>query len=156
MAAHWRQAPSAWPALRSLLSNPHPAAALRALDAAGLLAALLPEWEEQADRVAPSDPTFTAGERALQAIERLESLRSSTGPSSDAFRKMALEVDEPAVVVLALLLRETGAQATAQRIEMPAERSADLVFLVERQPEFPAILASRDVDNPATARDSNA
>jgi len=152
VTAHWRQAPPAWPALRSLLSSPHPAAALRALDAAGLLAALLPEWGEQADRVTPSDSTFTAGERALQATERLESLRSSTGPSSDAFRKMALEVDEPAVVVLALLLRETGAQAAAQRIEMPAERSADLVFLVERQPEFPAILAGRDVDNPATAK----
>jgi [protein-PII] uridylyltransferase len=35
---------------------------------------------------------------------------------------------------------------------MPAERSADLVFLVKRQPEFPAILAGRDVDNPATAK----
>jgi [protein-PII] uridylyltransferase len=157
VTAHWRQAPPGWPALRSLLSSPHPAAALRALDAAGLLAALLPEWEEQADRVAGSEPRFTAGERALQAIERLEALRSSTSPSSDAFRKMALEVDEPAVVVLALLLRETGApgqsaQGAAERIEMPAERSADLVFLVERQPELPAILAGRDVDNPATAR----
>jgi [protein-PII] uridylyltransferase len=147
-----------------VLSSPHPAAALRALDAAGLLAALLPEWEEAANAVAGSEPGFTAGERALQAIERLETLRSSPGASSRAFREMALEIDEPAVLVLALLLRGTGAQGegaqgavksaggAAARMQMPKERAADLVFLIERQPELPAILAGRDVDNPATAR----
>ena len=74
VTAHWRREPPAWPALRSVLSGPHPAAALRALDAAGLLAALLPEWEEEADRVAASHlrlhrrRTRTPGHRALGGL----------------------------------------------------------------------------------------
>jgi [protein-PII] uridylyltransferase len=161
VTAHWLREPPRWPALRSVLSSPYPAAALRALDAAGLLAALLPEWEQAADRVAASEPGFTGGERALQAIERLEALRSSTGPGNRAFREMALEIDEPALPILALLLRGAGAPgegaansagSAAARMQMPKERAADLMFLIERQPELPAIFASRDVDNPATAR----
>jgi [protein-PII] uridylyltransferase len=161
VTAHWLLEPPRWPALRSILSSPYPAEALRALDDAGLLAALLPEWAQAANRVAASEPGLTVGERALLAIERLEALRSSTGPANRAFREMALEIDEPAVPMLALLLRGAGegaqgpvnaAGGAAARLQMPAERTADLVFLIERQPELSAIFASRDVDNPATAR----
>jgi [protein-PII] uridylyltransferase len=153
LAAHWRQEPPGWPALRSLLSCPYSAVALRALDAVGLLAALLPEWEETADAPTGANPRFTAGERALQAVERLEALRSSSGSTSRAFREMALEIDDPAVLSLALLLRETGVPGgAAARLQVPPGQAAGLVFLIERQPELPSILASRDVDNPATAR----
>ncbi|MGA3095158.1 MAG: hypothetical protein ABSF25_01785 [Bryobacteraceae bacterium] len=159
VSAHWLREPARWPALRSMLSSPYPAAALRALDATGLLAALLPEWEQTADRVVASGPGFTAGEEALRAIERLEALRSWRGPANRVFREMALEIDEPAVPILALLLRGDGAQGTvksageaAARMQVPKERTADLVFLIERQPELPAIFGSRDVDNPATAK----
>jgi [protein-PII] uridylyltransferase len=155
IAAHWRQDPPRWPALKSVLSGGRSAAALRALDAVGLLAALMPEWAAAADAVTAAEPRFTAGERALQAVERLEALRSSTGSASPAFREMTTEIDDPAIVSLALLLRETGAQSAggaAARLGMPAEGSADLTFLVEVQHGLPGILASRDVDNPATAR----
>jgi [protein-PII] uridylyltransferase len=159
--ARWREEPLGWPALRRVLSSPYPATALRALDAAGLLAAILPEWDGAADRAAASAPGFTAGERALQAIERLEALRLSADAASRAFREMALEIDQPAVLVLALLLREAGetsegraesAGGAAARLQMPKELAADLVFLVERQAEFPALLSSRDLQSPATAR----
>jgi [protein-PII] uridylyltransferase len=130
--------------------------ALRALDAAGLLAAFLPEWERVADRLAGPGQGFTDGERALQAIERLEALRASADPASRAFREMAIEIDEAAVVALALLLRDAGgvksARAAAARLGMPEELAADLEFLVERQAGVPAILAGRDVDHPATAK----
>ncbi len=164
VTAQWLREPPRWPALRSILSSPYPAAALRALDAAGLLAALLPEWERAVNRVAGSEPGFTAGERALQAIERLQALRSSMGLANRVFREMALEIDEPAVPILALLLRGAGergdgaqgpvkaAGEAAAHLQMPKERAADLGFLIERQPELPAIFAGRDVDNPATAR----
>ena len=67
------------------------------------------------NRVAGSEPGFTAGERALQAIERLQALRSSMGLANRVFREMALEIDEPAVPILALLLRGAGERGEARR-----------------------------------------
>src|ERR1700722_20324234 len=71
-----------WPALRSILAQPHAALALRAMHYTSLVQALFPEWENIACLVVPDYyHRYTVDEHTLVSIERLTELAHTKDPA---------------------------------------------------------------------------
>ena len=168
-AAYCAQPRPLWATLESILSLPRAAMALRVLQRGGLLAALIPEWESMVDLV-DTDPEhrYTVDEHTLMTVDRATQLRSNTDPTLQRFAQLLSEIENPAVLALALLFHSCGkspaggadtvqlsaalARQSMERIRVPAEEQREVNFLIEHQLDLAEVMSGRDVDDPATAR----
>ncbi|HUA21564.1 MAG TPA: HD domain-containing protein [Bryobacteraceae bacterium] len=157
-----------WPALRGVLSLPHAARALRALLDTGLMPALFPEWKNIVCLVVPDYyHRYTVDEHTLVAIEKVAELASSHEPAKRRFAEVFSEVEDLALLRFALLFHDAGKGAKSgdharlsvelagqamRRIQMPAEGQSAVEFLIAHHLDLSAVMNSRDLDDPATAR----
>ena len=144
-----------WPALKTILWSPHTPMALRTLHRTGLLPALFPEWAEIEDRpVAVQERLFCADEHALRSVESAIALRGAMDKDRLPFANLLSEIDNPPLLVFALLFCDThpdAAAAAMARMQLPAEDRNAVEFLIASRGEF-ARAMSLDLEDPANAR----
>jgi len=158
----------AWPQFKELLSAPHCALALRTMHETGVLAALLPGWES-VDCLVIRDfyHRYTVDEHTLVAIQNLEQLRDAQDPLKRSFAELLSEIDDPPLLVLALLFHDLGkakpdgphvpesvrlAGLAMEHLGVPEDQQRAVRLLVERHLQFSFIMTTRDLDDPATIR----
>jgi [protein-PII] uridylyltransferase len=158
-----------WPAIKEILSLPYAADAVRSMHDTGVLRAVFPEMA-QIECLVIRDfyHRYTVDEHTLVTLQVLEGLRGTREPAVKRYTDLLAEMEDPALLLCALMFHDVGkgsangahAEASAraaepalERIGMPrAER--DLVgFLIRRHLEMSAVMTSRDLQDPATARD---
>jgi [protein-PII] uridylyltransferase len=167
--AQWFSTPQpVWPALKEILSLPYAAEAVRGMQETGVLRALFPEMA-QIECLVIRDfyHRYTVDEHTLVALQAVEGLRGTREPAVKRYTDLLSEMEEPALLLCALLFHDVGkgaangahaeaslraAEPALERIGMPrAER--DLVgFLIRQHLEMSAVMNSRDLQDPATAR----
>jgi len=168
LAAHWATQNSLWTSLRSILSLPHAAKALRAMHDANLVQALFPEWSQIVCLVVPDFyHRYTVDEHTLVTIEKLAELSGAEDASRRRFAEILSEIENLALLRFALLFHDTGkgsntgehsrrsaelARQAMQRLQMPAEDQSAVEFLIEHHLDLTAVMNSRDLYDPATAR----
>jgi len=157
-----------WPVLREIFSLPHAALALRAMHYTSLVQALFPELKNITCLVVPDYyHRYTVDEHTLVTIERLADLAATKDPARLRFAEIFSEIEDPALLRFALLFHDSGkgsdsgdhahrsvelARQAMQRIQMPAEEQAQVEFLIEHHLDLSAVMNSRDLYDPATAR----
>jgi [protein-PII] uridylyltransferase len=167
-AEHLTAHPIVWPVLRDILSHPHAALALRGMHNTGLVQVLFPEWKTILCLVVPDYyHRYTVDEHTLIAIEKLEQLHSNKEHSTERFSEILSEIPTVALLRFALLFHDAGkgsnsgdhatrsvelARDAMQRIGMPADDRSEVEFLIEHHLALSAVMNSRDLHDPATAR----
>jgi len=167
-AAYCGGAQPLWPALHGILSLPHAAAALRVMHDTGLLQAMFPEWRNIFCLVVPDFyHRYTVDEHTLVAIEKLAELAASKDPAQRRLAEILSEVEDLALLRFALLFHDSGKGAhsgdharlsveltrmATERIHMRPEEQSAVEFLIEHHLALSAVMSSRDVHDPATAR----
>lgn len=150
-----------WPNLKAILSAPKASVAVRQMHNTGLLGALIPEWRH-IDCLVVRDfyHRYTVDEHTIVALETLETL------ADERFRELAEEVEEMALLRIALLLHDigkgTGREHTAEsarlaakigaRAGVPDEELATIRLLISRHLDLSSTMTSRDLEDAATAR----
>ena len=167
--AEWFSTPRpVWPALQEILSLPYAPEAVRSMHETGVLRALFPEMA-QIECLVVRDfyHRYTVDEHTLVALQAVAGLRGTHEPAVKRYTDLLSEMEEPALLLCALLFHDVGkgvaggahaeaslraAEPALERIGMPrAER--DLVsFLIRQHLEMSAVMTSRDLQDPATAR----
>ncbi len=158
-----------WPALRDVLTEPGSPMAVRAMHQTGILLALFPEWEAiECLVVRDFYHRYTVDEHTLITLESLEDLRQSKDPARQRFVELITELDNPALLSIALLFHDVGkgygfeghsaasaavAKKAFDRIQMPAGEQAMCLFLIEQHLALSAVMNSRDLNDPHTARE---
>jgi [protein-PII] uridylyltransferase len=166
-AAYCAEPRPLWATLESILSMPRAALGLRTLQRTGLLAALFPEWAATVDLVdTEPEHRYTVDEHTLMTVERATELGNNTDPTRHRFAQLLSEIENPAVLVFALLFHGAGkgsrgdslgnsmelARQAMTRVRMPGEEQREVNFLIEHQLDLAEVMSGRDVDDPATAR----
>jgi [protein-PII] uridylyltransferase len=157
-----------WPALNELLAAPHAALALRAMQETGVLGAVFPEWDRiECLLIRDFYHRYTVDEHTLRAIQALADLRTRPEPHSSQFAELLGEIDDPGLLVFAVLFHDTGkagpsgehvtesarlAECAMERIRMPASSRQMVRRLIDRHLDLSAAMHTRDPDEPATAR----
>ena len=109
---------------------------------------------------------YTVDEHTLMTVERATELASNTDPTRQRFAQLLSEIENPAVLVFALLFHSSGqgnggdplglsmalARQAMERIRVPGEEQREVNFLIEHQSDLAEVMSGRDVDDPATAR----
>jgi [protein-PII] uridylyltransferase len=166
--AHFADTRPLWPVLSEILSLPHTPLALRAMHETGVLTALFPELASiECLVVRDFYHRYTVDEHTLVAIGNVWDLRNQSEPPLSPYRDLLAEMDDPSLVVLALLFHDSGKATTTenhvnvsarlvdsamQRIGVP-QAARDMVhFLVEHHPALSIALQTRDIYDPDTAR----
>jgi len=160
--------PELWTLLREIFALPHAAAALRAMHDTGMLAALFPEWSGIVCLVVPDYyHRYTVDEHTLVAIETLADLAATKDPARRHGAGILAEIEDLALLRFALLFHDSGkgsnsgdhalrsvelARTAMNRIRMPASDQAEIEFLIEHHLDLSAVMNSRDLHDPATAR----
>jgi len=166
----WFSAPRpVWPALKEILSLPYAADAVRSMHDTGVLRAVFPEMA-QIECLVVRDfyHRYTVDEHTLVTLQVLAGLRGAREPAVKRYTDLLAEMDEPALLLCALLFHDVGkgsangghaeasvhaAEPALERIGMPRADSDLVVFLIRRHLEMSAVMTSRDLQDPATARD---
>ena len=167
-AAYCERAQPLWPSLHAILSLPHAALALRVMHDAGLLLALFPEWRNIFCLVVPDFyHRYTVDEHTLVTIEKLAGLAASQDPSERRLAEIFSEVEDLALLRFALLFHDSGkgahsgdharlsvelARQAMQRIGMRPEEQSAVEFLIAHHLDLSAVMSTRDLYDPATAR----
>jgi [protein-PII] uridylyltransferase len=167
-AAYCERAQLLWPPLHDILSLPHAAAALRVMHDTGLLQAMFPEWRNIFCLVVPDFyHRYTVDEHTLVAIEKLAELAASKDPAYRRLAEILSEVEDLALLRFALLFHDSGkgarsgdharlsvelARSAIQRIQMATEEQSAVEFLIAHHLDLSAVMSSRDLRDPATAR----
>jgi [protein-PII] uridylyltransferase len=157
-----------WPELRKILSLPHATLALRAMHDTALLQALFPELNTITCLVVPDYyHRYTVDEHTLVTLEKLDELARSTDPSAKRLAEVLTEVSDAALLRFALLFHDSGkgdnngdhsrrsvelARTAMARIQMPRAEQDLVEFLIDHHLDLSAIMNSRDLHDPATAR----
>lgn len=168
IAAHFATPRPLWAGIRELLSLPHTALALRSMQDNGILRMIFPEWEAIEYMVTRDFyHSYTVDEHTIVTIENLQSLARSAEPGRRRFSTLLSEIDEPAVLRLALLFHDVGkgaktgnhsqisagmANAAMERIQVPEKHRNMVLFLIEEHLSLSAAMTGRDLDDPSTAR----
>ena len=168
LAEHYANPQPLWPTLRVILSQPNAAMALRAMHDTGILQAIFPEWTNIACLVVPDYyHRYTVDEHTLVTIEKLSELASTRDPEHRRFAGILSEIDDQALLRLTLLFHDTGkghddgdharrsvelAREAMQRIQVPPDDQARVESLIEHHLDLSAVMNSRDLHDPATAR----
>lgn len=167
-AAYCAQPRPLWGTLESVFALPRSAMALRTLRRAGMLAGLFPELAPIMDLVdTQPEQRYSVDEHTLIAIERATELATNTDPTRQRFAQLYSEIENPAVLLLAVLFHSAGkgepaaeplshaamlARGAMERIRVPAEDQREALFLIEHQLDLAEVMSGRDVEDPATAR----
>jgi [protein-PII] uridylyltransferase len=167
-AAYCETTQPLWPPLHSILSLSHAAAALRVMHDTGLLQAMFPEWRNIFCLVVPDFyHRYTVDEHTLVTIEKLAELAASKDPAERRLSEILSEVEDLALLRFALLFHDSGkgaksgdharrsvelARTAMHRIEMRPEEQSVVEFLIEHHLDLSAVMSSRDLYDPATAR----
>ena len=160
--------PDLWTPLLAILSLPHAGAALRAMHNTGMLTAIFPEWQGILCLVVPDYyHRYTVDEHTLVAIESITSLPGAQDPTLRHFAGILSEIEDLALLRFALLFHDAGkgygegdharrsvelARVAMQRIHMPAGGQSQVEFLIEHHLDLSAVMSTRDLHDPATAR----
>jgi len=165
----WCQVPRPlWHSIKPILTLPHAALALRVLQNTGLMQVLFPEWESIVSLVVRDFyHRYTVDEHTLVCIERLQALHTTQEPATGHFAGLFSEIDNPAVLLFALLYHDVGkgaftghhsdvsldwALAAMQRMQVPQEEQETVAFLVLHHLALSEVMTGRDLSDPATAR----
>ncbi len=151
-----------WEDWKRLLSLPYPAAGLRAMQQAGVLASLIPEWRF-IDCLVVRDfyHRYTVDEHSIVAIASLESI------ADRRFAALLSEIPDPQLIRFALLLHDIGkgsghdhveasrrlAREILLRLGAPEEDRSAIEFLVAHHLDLSAVMTSRDLHDAATAKE---
>ena len=157
-----------WPALRNVLALPRAAMALRVMQNTGLMLALFPEWNTITCLVIPDYyHRYTVDEHTLVAIEKLGELAAAEEPVKRRLAEILAEIDDPALLRFALLFHDSGkgsnegdhskrsmelAETAMARVKMPPDQRNTVQFLIEHHLDLSAVMNSRDINDPTTAR----
>jgi [protein-PII] uridylyltransferase len=157
-----------WPSLRNILALPRASMALRAMHNTGLIQAIFPEWMHIVCLVVPDYyHRYTVDEHTLIAIEKIGELNQSKEPSLRRFTDVVAEIHDLALLRFALLFHDSGkglktgehaehsvelARQAMQRIQMPVEERRAVEFLIRHHLDLSAVMNSRNLNDPATAR----
>jgi [protein-PII] uridylyltransferase len=166
--AYCERAQPLWPSLHGVLALPFAAAALRVMHNTRLLQAMFPEWRNILCLVVPDFyHRYTVDEHTLVAIEMLAELAASKDPAHRRLAEILSEVEDLALLRFALLFHDSGKGARSgdhsrvsvelagqamQRIQMRPEEQSVVEFLIEHHLDLSAVMSSRDLYDPATAR----
>src|SRR3984957_9724690 len=158
-----------WPALKEILSLPYAPLALRGMHDTGVLRAVFFEMA-QIECLVIRDfyHRYTVDEHTLVTLQVLAGLRAASDSTVKRYGDLLSELDEPAVLYCALLFHDVGkggqharhvqaslrlAEPALERIQMPRPEREVALFLIARHLEMSALMQSRDLQDPATARD---
>lgn len=167
--ASWLEAPRPlWRSLKAILTLPHAAMALRVLQNTGLMQVLFPEWASVVSLVVRDFyHRYTVDEHTLVCIEQLTELRSTKDSTARRFAGLLSEVDNPAVLLFALLYHDVGkgaftghhsdvslewALAAMKRMHVPQDEQDTVGFLVLHHLALSEVMTGRDLSDPTTAR----
>lgn len=167
-AAYCERTPGQWHALRTILSLPNAAMALRAMHDTSLMQAMFPEWKNIVCLVVPDYyHRYTVDEHTLIAIEKIGELTKSKDPSLRRFVDILSEIQDVALLRFALLFHDAGkgshsgdhaglsmdlARQAMLRIQMPPEDQRSVEFVIKHHLDLSAVMNSRNVHDPATGR----
>lgn len=149
---------------RDFLDQPHAVKAIRAMEAAGLLSVLIPEWERiQHLVVRDFYHQYTVDEHTLMTLESLWELAAGDSKLS----ALAQESEHDLwLLKLALLLHDIGkgsgrdhseeavrlARGFLARSGLDELDAATVLFLIENHLALSSVIQSRDLESPETAR----
>lgn len=139
---------------------------LRRMHEAGVLGKFLPEFGALFCLVQHEFfHRYTTDEHTLVCTEKLDALLTSTDKRVADYRLLFEQLEDPAILYLAILLHDTGkataarhhaeasalfAQKVAGRLQLSAERRRMLIFLVDHHLTLSNTAQRRNVDDPAT------
>jgi [protein-PII] uridylyltransferase len=165
LLAHLPPLKTQWPALREILSLPHADLALHEMHAAGVLQAVFPEFVHL-DSLVVRDfyHRYTVDEHTLVAIGTLAALKRQR---TNGFAGLINEAPPLPPLYLALLFHDVGkgtgedhtvasvrmAREMFERVGLPEEDRGMVAFLISAHLEMSAAMSSRDIYDPAVARD---
>ena len=169
LGSMWLDRQPTWSSLRTLLTMPYAAGAIRVMQETGMLARLIPEWN-RIDCLVTRDfyHQYTVDEHTLVTLEALEELRDSKDEERRRFRTLLHETAAWETLRLALLLHDIGkgggtgeharesvrlATTVMERLGVPQIERETVVFLIEHHLDLSGIMNSRDLIDPGTARD---
>ena len=143
-----------WPVLRTILSLPHVAVAVRSLRS--MLGLIVPQWPH-IERTIVTDPEhrYVAGEHTLCLLDCITALGDVTDSVRRRFADLFSEIDDIPALLFAVLVHESDpgvARSAAARVGMPAEEQDVVEFLVKHQQDLTNVVSGRDPGDPATAR----
>jgi [protein-PII] uridylyltransferase len=156
-----------WLYLQETLVQPHAAEALRAMNALRLLPLLLPEMKGiEALVVRDFYHRYTVDEHSFLAIEHLHHLKESKSELDRRFAELLVELEQPELLYLTLLLHDTGKAAPdqnhidaslqltdscADRLDLDPVDRETLRYLVGNHLEMSAAMR-RDVFDPSNVK----
>ncbi len=165
LLAHLPRLDSHWPAIRGILSLPYADLALEEMHATGVLQAIFPEFRHL-DSLVVRDfyHRYTVDEHTLVAVGVLAALRRQKGNS---FAGLISETPPLPALYLAALFHDVGkgtgedhtvaslrmADEMFERIGLPKDDRTTVRFLIAAHLEMSAAMSSRDIYDPAVARD---
>lgn len=168
IAAAFCKRPAGYKSWRDLLSQPHTGFALRQMQESGVLSAAVPGWKTVESLVVRDFyHRYTVDEHTLVAIDVIDGLIARGGSFPARFRELALEIDDPAVLRLAILLHDIGKGTTpGDHVRGSLEAASEMLaalggneqtdaavrFLIEHHLDLSGVMNGRDPDDPATAR----
>lgn len=139
---------------------------LRLMHRVGFLGRYLPEFGELTDLVQHEFfHQFTADEHTLRCIDELDALVLSEDPRTRFFRQLFLDLEDPYILYLALILHDTGrsenmrhhedasamlASKVSRRLHITGDRLKRLMFLVDNHLVFWRVATTKDLTDPAT------
>jgi [protein-PII] uridylyltransferase len=134
LAVDLPEGPFLWNCLRDILLGPHAAHALRLMHALGVLELILPEFHG-IDSLVVRDAyhRYTVDEHTFLVIENIHALRASHSDSERRFASLLPELERKDLLLLTLLLHDTG---KARRTGDHARESTQLAERVFARLEF--------------------
>src|SRR5687767_14539859 len=154
--------------LRLLKPRPGLYARLSQMHDCGLLGRLFPEFQAISWRVVRDFyHKYTVDEHTLLTIRNLERLSTTTDAYRQRFRNVLLELAEPELLVLALLLHDVGkwrdddhatesvrmAREVVDRLQLPAEQRDTVLFLIKHHLRMSLVAFRRDTEDPDIVKD---
>ena len=144
-------------------------AALRSMHQVDFLGRYLPEFGELTCLVQHEFfHRYTADEHTLVCIEKLDELLDTEDKKLQGYRKLFHQLEDPAILYLAILLHDTGkaanvrhhaeasaiaAQRVAARLQLTPPQRKMLIFLVDHHSTISNTAQRRNIEDPATIKE---
>jgi [protein-PII] uridylyltransferase len=134
----------------------------------GLLGRIFPEFQAISWRVVRDFyHKYTVDEHTLLTIRNLERLVATDRPERQRFRNILVELSNPELLVLALLLHDVGkwtdddhakesvrmARDVVARLQLPPEAAETVLFLIQHHLRMSIVAFRRDTEDPDVVRE---